>query len=47
MDDDVALRSIRQAEWIVWVASWHLQEQSVGSRCSSAISGSRAGESRE
>jgi hypothetical protein len=29
MDDDDALEVIRQAERIVWVAGWRLQEQSV------------------
>ena len=29
MDDDDALEVIRQAERVVWAASWHLQEQSA------------------
>jgi hypothetical protein len=29
IDDDDALEVIRQAERIVWAASWHLQEQSA------------------
>jgi hypothetical protein len=29
MDDDETFEVIRQAERIVWAASWHLQEQSV------------------
>jgi hypothetical protein len=29
MDDDDALEVIRQAERVVWAASWHLQEQST------------------